>query len=69
MGAEIKKSRSSLTLGLIYSFGSTQEYLQRGSFYNVEADQLLEGALVVTKAGYSNFGLLVGYAFNFKKFN
>ncbi|MFC5624685.1 hypothetical protein [Algoriphagus winogradskyi] len=69
MGTEIKKSRSSLTLGIIYSFGSTQEYLQRGSFYNVEADQLLEGALVVTKAGYTNFGLLIGYAFNFKKFN
>ena len=69
LGAEIKKSRSSLTLGLIYSFGSTQDYLQRGSFNNVEADQLLEGALVVTKAGYSNLGLLVGYAFNFKKFN
>jgi hypothetical protein len=69
MGTEIKKSRSSLTLGLVYSFGSTQEYLQRGSFYNAEAGQLLEGALVVTKAGYSNFGLLVGYAFNFKKFN
>lgn len=69
LGTEIKKSRSSLTLGLIYSFGSTQDYLQRGSFTNVEADQLLEGALVVTKAGYSNFGLLVGYAFNFKKFN
>ncbi|SFT39112.1 hypothetical protein SAMN04489724_0550 [Algoriphagus locisalis] len=68
-GAEIKKSRSSLTLGLMYSFGSTQEYLQRGSFNNVEADQLLEGALVITKAGYSNIGLLVGYAFNFKKFN
>ncbi|WP_339878947.1 hypothetical protein [uncultured Algoriphagus sp.] len=69
MGTEIKKSRSSLTLGLVYSFGYTDEYLQRGSFNNVAADQLLEGALVITKAGYSNFGLLVGYAFNFKKFD
>ncbi|MEP1954746.1 MAG: hypothetical protein ABJJ26_07400, partial [Algoriphagus sp.] len=69
LGTEIKKSRSSLTLGLIYSFGSTQDYLQRGSFNNVEADQILEGALVITKASYSNFGLLIGYSFNFKKFN
>ncbi|UZD23006.1 hypothetical protein [Algoriphagus halophytocola] len=69
IGTEIKKSRSSLSLGLVYSFGSTSEYLQRGSFYNIDSDQLLEGALVVTEAGYSNFGILIGYAFNFKKFN
>ncbi len=69
LGTEIKKSRSSLTLGLVYSFGTTEDYLQRGSFNDVEADQILEGALVITKAAYSNFGLLVGYAFNFKKFN
>ncbi|PZX51923.1 hypothetical protein [Algoriphagus chordae] len=69
LGTEIKKSRSSLTIGLVYSFGSTNDYLQRGSFNEVDADELLEGALVITKAGYTNIGLLVGYAFNFKKFN
>lgn len=69
IGTEIKKSRSSLTLGLVYSFGNTDEYIQRGSFVNVAADQLLEGALVVTKAGYSNVGILIGYSFNFKKFD
>ncbi|WP_143244173.1 hypothetical protein [Algoriphagus ratkowskyi] len=59
LGTEIKKSRNSLTLGLVISFECTQEYFQRGCFSSSESDNILEGALVLTRVGYSNFILLV----------
>ncbi|WPR77867.1 hypothetical protein [Algoriphagus sp. NG3] len=68
-GTIINKSRSSLTLGLVLSYGSTDEYLQKGNFSNATIDEPLEGALTITKAKYTNFGLLIGYSFNFKKLN
>ncbi|MBB6327700.1 hypothetical protein FHS59_003343 [Algoriphagus iocasae] len=68
-GAIIEKQRSSLTLGLVYSFGNTDQFYQDNSFNETNVSTPLEGALVITKAKYSNIGLLIGYSFNFKKFN
>ncbi|MBN3583085.1 hypothetical protein JYB64_11865 [Algoriphagus aestuarii] len=68
-GGIIDKQRSSLTLGLVYSFGNTNEFYQDNSFNESNVSTPLDGTLVITKANYSNFGLLIGYSFNFKKFN
>ncbi|MDN3204791.1 hypothetical protein [Algoriphagus sediminis] len=68
-GTVWEKERSSLTLGLVYSFGSTDDYIQENSFSNSNPNPPLEGALAITRAGYSNFGLLIGYSFRFQKFN
>jgi len=68
-GTVWEKERSSLTLGLVYSFGSTNNYIQENSFTNSNPNPPLEGALTITRAGYSNFGILIGYSFRFKKFN
>ncbi|MHA7129342.1 hypothetical protein [Algoriphagus namhaensis] len=68
-GTVLEKNRSSLTLGLVYSFGGTQEYFQENSFSGSNPAPPLEGALTITEGSYSNFGLLIGYSFRFKKFN
>ncbi len=69
MGTQVLKTSRSLTLGWIYSFRYGRKYVQKGNVNNVEAGQMLEGSSFVTNAGYSNFGLLVGFTFNSKKFN
>lgn len=68
-GGIIDKQRSSLTIGLVYSFGSTNQFYQDNSFNESNIKTPLEGSLVITKANYSNIGLLIGYSFSFKKFN
>ncbi|WP_057935757.1 hypothetical protein [Algoriphagus resistens] len=68
-GTIIEKNRSSLTLGIVYSIGQTDEYLQKGSFTNSTINKPLEGSLTITDAKYTNIGLLIGYSFNFKKLN
>lgn len=69
LGTIIEKDRSSLTIGLIYSFGRTNEYFQENTFNSSDLYPGLEGALSITQAKYSTIGLLVGYAFRFKKFS
>lgn len=66
-GGIIKKEQSSLTLGLVYSFGNTDAYVQESSFSESNPNPPLEGAFSITKANYSNIGLLLGYSFYFKK--
>ncbi len=68
-GTVWEKERSSLTLGLVYSFGGTNDYIQENSFSSSDPNPPLEGALTITRASYSNIGLLIGYSFRFKKFN
>ncbi len=68
-GTILEKERSSLTLGLVYGFGSTDGYFQRNAYDPNEPSTPLDGALTITEARYSNIGLLIGYSFRFKKFN
>ena len=69
IGGIIEKQRSSLTLGLVVNLGNTNEFYQDNSFNESNVNSSLEGSLKITKASYSNFGLLIGYSFNFKKLN
>jgi hypothetical protein len=68
-GTMIKKEQSSLTLGVTYSFGGTDSYVQENSFSEADPNPPLEGSFIITQARYSNFGILVGYSFFFKKLN
>ncbi len=67
-GVNIDKERSSLTLGLLGSFGRNNEYSQEGNLEDPDESLLLGGALEVTEARYSAIGLLLGYTYRFKKF-
>lgn len=69
IGTIINQERSSLTVGLVYSFGSTDEYFQENSFNDVEQNNPLSGSLKIIEAKYMNIGVLIGYSFRFKKFN
>ena len=67
-GINIDKERSSLTLGLLGSFGRNNEYSQDGNLEDPDETLLLGGALEVTEASYSAIGILLGYTYRFKKF-
>jgi len=69
IGTIINQDRSSLTLGLVYSFGGTDKFVQDNSFNDVEVNNPLTGSLKIIQANYFNIGILVGYSFRFKKFN
>jgi len=69
LGTIINQEKSSLTLGLVYSFGSTDNFVQDNSFSDLEVNNPLTGSLKIIQANYFNIGLLVGYSFRFKKFN
>lgn len=63
------KEHSSLTLGLAYSFGGTDAYVQEASFTDSDPNPPIEGVLSIVKAKYSNIGAIIGYSFYFKKLN
>lgn len=67
-GATFNRENSSLSLGLLFSTGTTGNYEQVGSLDEPSESNLLEGATNITKASYSSIGLLLGYTFYFKKF-
>jgi hypothetical protein len=66
-GVTLNRKNSSLSLGLLLSAGSNDSYEQSGSF-DPEDPDLVAGSTTITKATYSNFGLLLGYTFYFRKF-
>jgi len=68
-GVNIEKERSSLTLGLLGSFGKNNEYLQDGNVENPDENILLGGALQLTESRYSAIGVLLGFTYRFQKFN
>jgi hypothetical protein len=67
-GVTLNRQNSSLSLGLLLSSGSNDSYEQSGSF-DPEDPDLVAGSTTITKATYSNFGILLGYTFYFRKFN
>ena len=67
-GVTFRRKNSSLSLGLLLSTGSNDSYEQTGSF-DPEDPDLIVGSTTITKATYSNLGLLLGYTFYFPKFS
>jgi hypothetical protein len=63
----INQERISITLGLVYSFGSTDKHIRDNRFNDVEVNNPLTGTSKITEAKYFNLGLLFGYSFLFKK--
>ncbi len=68
-GINIERERSSLTIGLIGSFGLNNNYLQDGSLENPDENLLLGGSLQLTESRYTAIGVLLGYTYRFQKFN
>lgn len=68
-GGVKRNEQSNLTLGLTYSFGNTNSYVQEVNYSDSNPNPPLEGALSITKAKYSNIGILIGYSLYFKKLN
>lgn len=66
-GITLDRENSSLSLGLLFSTGFKDDYEQNGSF-DPENPNLYIGSRTITEAKYSNFGILLGYTFYFKKF-
>ncbi len=64
-GAIINKERSSLTLGILPSFGNNNRFEQTGDIS--EESDLFGGATKITKANYFSIGILLGFTYNFKK--
>ena len=67
-GVTLNRKNSSLSLGLLLSSGVNDSYEQTGGF-DPENPDLVEGTTTISKATYSNIGLLLGYTFYFRKFN
>ncbi|MDO6761402.1 hypothetical protein Q4566_14415 [Tamlana sp. 2_MG-2023] len=67
-GVTIKKNQSNLSLGLLFSTGSTNDYEQKGTLNNPNENDLIKGTTTITEASYGSLGLLLGYTLYFKKF-
>ncbi len=67
-GVTLNRKNSSLSLGLLLSSGSNNSYEQTGGF-DPDNPDLVAGTTTISKATYSNFGLLLGYTFYFRKFS
>lgn len=68
-GAVKRNEQSNLTIGLTYSFGNTDSYVQEINYSETNPNPPLEGTFAITKAKYSNIGILIGYSLYFKKLN
>ena len=66
VGAIISKERSSLTVGLLPSFGSNKRFLQNGEIS--DEDEIFGGSRRYTEATYFSIGALLGYTYRFRKF-
>lgn len=66
-GVTIDHKNSSLSLGLLYSTGSSGKYEQPGNINPNDID-FVEGTTTITDARFNSIGLLVGYTFYLKKF-
>jgi len=67
-GVTIDRSRSSMSIGLLLSSGSNSRHQENGSLSNPSEDNLLQGIVNITSANYSSVGFLLGYTFNFNKY-
>lgn len=67
-GATIKRGRSSISTGLLYSRGTDPKHEQQGNLSKPSEDNFLQGVTTIAKASYSSIGVLLGYTYNFRKY-
>ena len=58
----LDKRNSSLSLGLLFSTGLKDDYVQNGSF-DPENPNFYLGTRTITEAKFSSFGILLGYTY------
>ena len=64
-GANIKRRRSNLRTGLLFTYGKTDNYLQSYNFDNVNEDNVLAGEPQKTIARTLGVKLMMAYIYNF----
>jgi hypothetical protein len=67
-GTTITRGRSKMSIGALYSTGIDKAKLQADNLSKPKEDNFLQGGTTITKATYSNIGLILGYTFMVKKF-
>lgn len=67
-GVNIRKNRSQLSMGFLFSFGADKDRAQGGNLENPSEENILQGKTVITEAKYSAFAILLGFTFNFQRF-
>ncbi len=68
LGATIRRGRSSISVGLLFSTGSDPHHEQQGNLSDPTENNFLQGSTTIAKSSYSTFGLLLGYTYNFRKY-
>ncbi len=68
IGTTLFRERSSMSLGLVFSTGKTDSYRENNNLDNIDEENVHLGSTTITEAFYFSPGILLGYAFNFRKF-
>jgi hypothetical protein len=66
-GTTIRRGRSGISAGLLFSTGTDPRHDEPGNLSNPSQNNFLQGAYSIAKATYSSFGILIGYTYNFRK--
>jgi hypothetical protein len=64
IGINVKKRKFNFRAGLVFTYGTTNKYLQPINFDNPNEDNILQGNPVLTKATHFSAGLMLGYIYN-----
>lgn len=67
LGGVWKRGRSAVSVGLQVSRGKDDRKKQDGNLSSPSETNFLQGSTVITQAGYSSIGVLLGYSYSFKK--
>ncbi len=67
LGGVWKRGRSSVSMGIQISSGKDDRKTQDGNLSNPSESNFLQGSPIITKAGYSAVGVLLGYSYSFRK--
>jgi hypothetical protein len=65
LGANVKGRKSNLRTGLLFTYGSTNNYMQPVDYDNPKESNLLQGTPHITSASNFSVGLLLSYLHNF----
>jgi len=60
----VKKRKFNFRAGLLFTYGTTNKYLQPINFDNPNEDNTMQGNPVLTKARHFSAGLMLGYIYN-----
>jgi hypothetical protein len=64
IGVNIKKRKFNFRAGLLFTYGTTNKFLQPINFDNPNEDNIMQGNPVLTKARHFSAGLMLGYIYN-----